>query len=178
MIREQLSEAQFALASAVAMVALAIIGSTLMTLSGMTPPQVGQIVVPVMGFAGMIMMQWRSSIKAETRADKIEVNLAKTDSERADQLRAIQSVGEDNHVLLNSGHLAALNTISVLADRLANKSDSTPEDRDFATRSATAFKEHAAKQTYLDKKQEQVKLTPLEQRVGPDPGSDPTREKH
>ncbi len=147
-----LSEPQFALAAAVVLVALAVIGSTIMTAVGMNAAQVGGIIVPTMGFAGLIFTQYRASSIAAGKVEEVRTDLRIADDRSNYQLAEIQATGKATHSLVNSGHLAALRSNALLSGRIAELTGNV-DDRAIADRSAVALRDHEARQSIVDREQ-------------------------
>ena len=183
MSREQLSEAQFALAAAVILVTMAIFGSILMTQVGMTPAQVSQIVVPPIGFAAVILAQWRGSVRTEGGQDRLRQDI------------------QDIHSAVNSGATATTKAAKDAADAatgLAMKAATSAEeaayergrasrDSDIAAAVERGFRhgheatlrtiEAVNTATNSPTPEAMAVVSPIEQRVEPQP-TDVAREKH
>jgi hypothetical protein len=180
-----ISDDRFPTIIAAALVLVAVIGSSVMSATGVDKGQIASMMVTTLGFAGLVFNQSRIGARADRKVDvaasKVDevrttlvlANEARSDEDdvRSDQLNRMESTGRSIQHLVNGAHLAALTSNATMSARIAEMT-SDPADRTIATTAAATLLDHQKKLAEgagATAVATARTVSPLEQRVGYDP---------
>jgi uncharacterized membrane protein len=124
-------ENRFPVAMALALLVVAMVGSSIMSWAEVDKGQISTILLFTIGFAGMLLNQSRIGSIADMKVEDIKTTLitnnesvakvaAISDKKQSNQLNRVESITRSTHGLVNGAHLAALKTIAEQADRIAS----------------------------------------------------------